>query len=113
VKVSFERRNKMRLRIEANTNDLEALKRIIGEEPTVDLEVQEITRMEPGALNEPILTGVVLVGLAKTAAKMINRWMEHKEKLQDAENVRLHELIDGRSKGLSMKDLETLARASG
>ena len=68
--------------------------------------------MEPGALNEPILAGVVLVGLAKASAKVINRWMEHREKLRDTENVRLHELIDGRSKGLSLQDLETLARAS-
>jgi hypothetical protein len=102
-----------RLRVEADQNDLVALQRMVLHDPDNGLEVQEITRMEPGALNEPILTGVVIVGVTKAAAKLISRWLEHREKLKEASNLRLVVLIEGQSKEISIEDLKKLERAAG
>jgi hypothetical protein len=110
----FERRSRMqmRLRVEADDESLELLRTIAREDPGGELRVQEITRMEPGVMNEPILTGLVLVGLARVTAGAIARWMKHRERMAEIRNVRLQILVDGRARDVSMEDLLKLADAS-
>lgn len=103
----------IRLRVEADEDELKALEAMALEDPSTGLKIQKITRMEPGVLNEPILTGVVIVGLANAAARVIRRWMEHRETMQELRTVRFTELVEGRSKNLTMEDLKELDRIVG
>ena len=106
----------MELQIEASAEDLNLLRRMLDDELGEEADVQPLSSTAPGELREPVLIGlVVALGgpvIGKSVASVISRWMEHREKMKDKEAAHLKLLVEGRSKGISVKELKTLAETA-
>lgn len=94
------------IRIQADSDDLEDLRRTLFEELGPDLELQEVSSIAPGELREPVLVSLVIVlgpVVVREFAAVVKRWMAHREKMKALE-LRM-EILAEKPEPVSLDDL--------
>lgn len=74
------------VRIQAESEDLEDLRRTLLAELGPELEIQEVSSTAPGELREPVLISLVIsLGpiVVKEFADVVKRWLEHREQMKE------------------------------
>lgn len=110
----------LEVKIQATPEELEELRKFIFDEMGDSIDLQEIASTEAGELREPLLIAIIVAlggpAVVTGFVEVMNRWMEHREKMEELHNkhelLKLQLLLEANSRDISLNDLVILSEAA-
>jgi hypothetical protein len=110
----------LEVKVQATPEELEELRNFIFNEMGDSIDLQEIASAQPGELREPLLVAIIVAlggpAVVKGFVEVMNRWMEHREKIEELrskhELLKLQLLLETESRDILLNDLMVLAEGS-